>query len=299
VLVRLAQWSNDQLLPALTRMAVVVVRDQLGPALDRTQAFFAQLSTDAGTSSGQLAELVTTFQRWGTTLQTQLGPAIGPLLDGLRRIGVAVAPALHAAGELIIATFTRLGQVSTWLLQHLGPHLVPVVTAAWDTISTVISASFRAITGLFRSATALLRGDWDGAWAHLRDYATTVARGLLTVAKSFYDDLIPAAAIRRGLGAIQEVWGAGWRTLQRLASSVWTAVWTGATTAMTNLTLAVASGIQSAILWFASLRRGPATSPAWPMSPRTAHRGTCRSGSAGTERRLSCVPRRTRRGYGR
>jgi hypothetical protein len=251
VLVRVAAWSNDELLPALTRMAVVV-RHQLGPALDRVRTFFSGLSTGAGASSGQLAELVTTFQRWGTTLQTQLAPSIGPLLDGLRRIGVEVAPLLQAAGELIIAVFTRLGLISQRLLQHLGPHLVPFVTAAWDTISKVISTSFKVITELFRTFTALLRGDWDSAWQHLRDYATTVARGLLTVAKSFYGELIPAA-VRGGLGVIQEVWGAAWRTLQRTASGVWTAVWTGATTAITNLTLAVASGIQSALLWFASL----------------------------------------------
>lgn len=149
VLVRTANWANNELLPAMTSLAVVA-RDQLGPALDRVQGFFSQLSTGAGSSNGQLGELVATFERWATTLTTQLGPAVGPLLDGLRRIGVEVAPLLTAAGELIIATFTRLGQVSTWLLQHLGPSLVPVLTAAWDTISKVISASLQAITGLFQ-----------------------------------------------------------------------------------------------------------------------------------------------------
>lgn len=251
VLTQLAVFANEQLLPGLTRFGRFL-STELGPAIDQAAKFFQDLFSGAESGGSRLSGMVARFRDLGQTLVTQVRPAVGPVMEGLRRIAVEVAPLLRAAGQLIVAAFTRLAQVATWLADRIGPHLVPIVTAAWKVVSSIVATAVRGLTGIIKTLTALLRGDWRGAWRHAKQALSDAASGIASIAKAIFGDLIPA--LLRGVGAwISGAFSAAWRLAKEVVSDAASAIASAFRAGMDRLANTARSALTTVVGWFLRL----------------------------------------------
>lgn len=116
----------------------------------------------------------------------------------------------------LIAVFAEFAQV---LWDTFGQTILEYTSVVWNAIWTVIDAVLQIIKGTVSTWTALMQGDWKGAWTAIKD----ILNGLLNIMKSLVTVFLSAikAAIEAVLIIIKSVWSTAWNFVKDTLSAVW------------------------------------------------------------------------------
>jgi len=219
---------------AITAMSVQL-QTFLAPALARVQEAFMAMQPALSELSGPLAALQTAFLNLWTVAQ--------PILAGLAQaIGVGLAIAADLGINTLVATIEALPAVITAVVNN--------ITATINLISTTI-------TGMAALVTAVINGDWAGAW--------TAAEGILEGFATFFSETFfnfnaIADAVMKGLKSIVvdtlTDMGINIASIMAEISSQWNAIWDGMSKAIQPVLDTIDSlkkGIQNFQTWISGV----------------------------------------------
>jgi hypothetical protein len=82
--------------------------------------------------------------------------------------------------RFVVAVLGKLGQFAMWLARLLGPAILPILSA----FVQLLSGAFGVIGGIFDALTAILNGDFAGAWQALRGIVTSAISALLGILRT-------------------------------------------------------------------------------------------------------------------
>ena len=128
-----------------------VSEEKAGEFADSVNSFFVKIK------DGFMA-LVESAQTEGTWLNG--------IWTGLKDTGKALGDFLSALWDTLSAAFK-------WCVEQINTEGT-VLNGIWENIKTIISLAIDIIKGVIKTFTAVLRGDWSGAWAEIQKIAQSV-----------------------------------------------------------------------------------------------------------------------------
>lgn len=193
------------LLPLMT-LVFGFMNDTAIPAIEALVGAF----TAAGGGGGLAAKLglepiITIAQQIGATampvltaLSTQVLPPVGAALASLGQPLLAVATAVLG---LVAAVAGRL--------QPVVLALLPVVVTVFQGVVSVVKGALAVVSGVITTVTALIRGDWSGAWEGIKSTASAAVALVGTIVSAGVDNLsaIWSAGLDTVVGFIAELPG--------------------------------------------------------------------------------------------
>lgn len=240
-----AQWENLKatvgaaLLPVLTRL-LTTVNDNLVPAFEAASGFVSPLvdriralGSGAGASNGPLSAMASFFTG-------SLIPAVQSVITAYQNFYAAFIPIIQQVAAAIQAKWGQIGpQVQAiWssvqtiitsalsIVQSVVRIATGVVLAVWSrfgatltrfaansvgNLVTVLRGAFQVVEGIFKTVSAVLKGDWRGAWEGIK----TILRGALNVVKG---------ALSQGLNMLRSLASIGFGALKGIAKAALSAM---------------------------------------------------------------------------
>jgi murein DD-endopeptidase MepM/ murein hydrolase activator NlpD len=193
---KLANWAIDDLVPKLSK-AAGGVRKFLTPAIDAIDSLRNAMSGGTVGGDSWLSTSVGLMQNVGTVAKrTQsdvsgIGSAFARFWHVVRPILVAIGTAIistvrehmpelrqiwgsiqsiiHSAMQIVKRIVELTTKAISWIWSHFGHNIIAVLKAVLGTVIGVLSGAFKIIAGLFKLISAVLRGDWRGAWNAIKD----------------------------------------------------------------------------------------------------------------------------------
>jgi hypothetical protein len=111
-----------------------------------------------------------------------------------------------------IQTATR---VISFIWQHWGSNITTVVKTSFGLALTLLTDALKSLAGVLKFFTALMQGDWAGAWAGLKQSMDAQLHGIVAIATGIWKIL--RATTIAALGALwKEVataFGRAWQSL--------------------------------------------------------------------------------------
>ena len=105
----------------------------------------------------------------------------------LQQVGAALGPLVGAIGEMFGTLLNSwIMPFARYVLEVFGPaftDLGNIISAAFTLIGTVAAAFLDGLTGLFTTTTAILRGDWQGAWDAMGEWFATAVENILQIGR--------------------------------------------------------------------------------------------------------------------
>jgi TP901 family phage tail tape measure protein len=257
----LGAWVQTVAIPAVQAAMpawVQTIVANIQSVLPFVQQFADALRAGIG---GAIAAIVPLVQQFGAAFQSEL-PRIIALGSQMRAIWEQLAPVMEALKPIGIALAAVLGTLLVaqigFLLGALGglvgmftgilPGAIMVAQGTLMVIQGVIAAVSAVVQGMVAVVTALLQGDWAGAWraaeqtiAQFTAAVTQIMTGLWTIVVGIF-----TAAI----GAITGLIGGFVTTVTAYFQAIYTSV-TGSTLDLSNVVqdawAAVVEGVTSAV----------------------------------------------------
>lgn len=208
---RAFEWLRDTVLPAVIE-AFQRIAEKVGPMLSEAFAWISDVA---------LPKLVEAFE-W---------------------LSVRVAPVVQALGEFIAAYFQRNVETILWAADAISTavHAIaavfewlwPVIQRVWQTIAEQVDAAIRIISEVIRFVTAVIKGDWSGAWDAIKGIASAVWDGLVSIVRLGGDAIY--ALVSWVIGAIPGVFSAAWNAVTSALGSAWNLIYQGVKWQIDNL----------------------------------------------------------------
>lgn len=214
-----AQVLGGQLLPIATKL-ITLIAETAGPILAAVGPVIGQLVRVLGGALSPIlaqlpallapflnllsGQLLPTVARLATTLLTAAGPALAQIGRTFGELLKAVSPLLAALGELIG------GAVLPALLAILTPIISLVGRLASIFANVLASYVTNILVPALKTVTALLRGDFSGAWQHAKEYLKGFGKFFLGLVLKLGPWVARgiAAAVRWLAGLPQRAWDA-------------------------------------------------------------------------------------------
>jgi len=114
--------------------------------------------------------------------------------------------------------FRDVGDTARSLVDTFLEMIAPI-TAHWDAIKSVIKAALGVIADVIRAVMAIIRGDWDEAWGHIKSATSTVWDGIKAVVRAAIDAV--ADKLRGAMDSIKGAWSGAWDTMKEIVSGAW------------------------------------------------------------------------------
>ena len=162
----------------------------LGSAFGAVVRFAVPFLGIAGGIVGAVAAIAGAFVfAWQNS--EQFRNAVIAAFDGfvgmMKKIGEALGPLFAALGEFFgVLLNNHVVPFARYVLEVFGPaftDLGNIISAAFDLIGTVAAAFLDGLTGLFTTTTAILRGDWQGAWDAMGEWFATAVENILQIGR--------------------------------------------------------------------------------------------------------------------
>lgn len=213
----------------------------------------------------------TAFQPVVGIVQSQLLPALQPLMSALQNLGNAIMPIITAAIQTIAPVLSTLvsniGQTMSVIatavtpvinniaaliqavlpaiqsaFQIWGTYIQGVINAVFPFIQTVITSVMNVINAIITTALAAINGDWSGVWGGIQNIASNVWDGIKSIV---------SGAINAVSGVISSVLSG----ISGIFSSVWNGIKGAVSSAWSGITSAVSSGVSSMMNFITSIPR--------------------------------------------
>lgn len=211
----------------------------------------------------------TAFQPVVGIVQSQLLPALNPLMSALQNLGNAIMPVIMAAIQNIapvlstivsniMQTMSVVATAVTPVINNIasliqavlpaiqsafqiwGTYIQGVINAVFPYIQTVIETVMNVINAIISTILAAVQGDWDGVWNGIKDIASNVWNGIGNV-------------INAGVNLIKNLVSNALNFIGNIFSSAWNAVRGSVSAAWNGITSAVSSGVSSMMNFITSI----------------------------------------------
>lgn len=211
----------------------------------------------------------TAFQPVVGMVQSQLLPALTPLMSALQNIGNAIMPIITAAIQTIAPVLSTLvsniGQTMSVIatavtpvinniasliqavlpaiqsaFQICGTYIQGVINAVFPFIQTVVTSVMNVVNGIITTVLAAINGDWSGVWEGVQNIASSVWNGIQSIV---------SGAINAVSGVISSVLSG----ISGIFSSVWNGIKGAVSSAWSGITSAVSSGVSSMMNFITSI----------------------------------------------
>jgi tape measure domain-containing protein len=211
----------------------------------------------------------TAFQPVVGMVQSQLLPALQPLMSALQNLGNAIMPIITAAIQTIAPVLSTLvsniGQTMSVIatavtpvinniasliqavlpaiqsaFQIWGTYIQGVINAVFPFIQTVVTSVMNVINEIITTVLAAINGDWSGVWEGIQNIVSSVWNGIKSIV---------SGAINAVSGVISNVLNG----ISGIFSSVWNGIKGAVVSAWSGITSAVSSGVSSMMNFITSI----------------------------------------------
>lgn len=211
----------------------------------------------------------TAFQPVVEIVQSQLLPALQPLMSALQNLGSAIMPIIMTAIQTIapvlatvvsnvIQTMSVIATAVTpvinniaaliqavlpviqSLFQSWGSAIQGVINAVFPFIQTVVTSVMNVVNAIISTVLAAINGDWSGVWEGIQNIVSSVWDGIQNVV---------SGAINAVSGVISSVLNG----ISGIFSSVWNGIKGAVSGAWNGITSAVSSGVSSMMNFITSI----------------------------------------------
>lgn len=211
----------------------------------------------------------TAFQPVVGIVQSQLLPALQPLMSALQNLGNAVMPVITAAIQTVapvlatvvsnvmqtmsvIATtvtpvITNIAALIQAVLpviqsvfQSWGSAIQGVINAVFPFIQTVVTSVMNVINAIITTVLAAINGDWSGVWEGIQNIVSSVWDGIKSIVSSAINAV--SSVISSVLNGISGIFSSVWNGIRGAVSSAWS-----------GITSAVSSGVSSMMSFITSI----------------------------------------------
>lgn len=203
----------------------------------------------------------TAFQPVVEIVQSQLLPALQPLMSALQNLGNAIMPIITAAIQTIAPVLSTLmsniGQTMSVIatavtpvinniaaliqavlpaiqsaFQICGTYIQGVINAVFPFIQTIVTSVMNVVNAIISTVLAAINGDWSGVWEGIQNIVSSVWNGIQSIV---------SGAINAVSGVISSVLSG----ISGIFSSVWNGIKGAVSSAWRGITSAVSSGVSS------------------------------------------------------
>lgn len=211
----------------------------------------------------------TAFQPVVGMVQSQLLPALQPLMSALQNLGNAIMPIITAAIQTIAPVLSTLvsniGQTMSVIatavtpvinniaaliqavlpaiqsaFQIWGTYIQGVINAVFPFIQTVVTSVMNVVNAIISTVLAAINGDWSGVWEGIQNIVSSVWNGIQSIV---------SGAINAVSGVISSVLSG----ISGIFSSVWNGIKGAVSSAWRGITSAVSSGVSSMMNFITSI----------------------------------------------
>lgn len=211
----------------------------------------------------------TAFQPVVGMVQSQLLPALQPLMSALQNLGNAIMPIITAAIQTIAPVLSTLvsniGQTMSVIatavtpvinniaaliqavlpaiqsaFQIWGTYIQGVINAVFPFIQTVVTSVMNVVNAIISTVLAAINGDWSGVWEGIQNIVSSVWNGIQSIV---------SGAINAVSGVISSVLSG----ISGIFSSVWNGIKGAVSSAWSGITSAVSSGVSSMMNFITSI----------------------------------------------
>lgn len=211
----------------------------------------------------------TAFQPVVEIVQSQLLPALQPLMSALQNLGNAIMPIITAAIQTIAPVLSTLvsniGQTMSVIatavtpvinniasliqavlpaiqsaFQIWGTYIQGVINAVFPFIQTVVTSVMNVVNAIISTVLAAINGDWSGVWEGIQNIVSSVWNGIQSIV---------SGAINAVSGVISSVLSG----ISGIFSSVWNGINGAVSSAWSGITSAVSSGVSSMMNFITSI----------------------------------------------
>lgn len=211
----------------------------------------------------------TAFQPVVGMVQSQLLPALQPLMSALQNLGNAIMPIITAAIQTIAPVLSTLvsniGQTMSVIatavtpvinniasliqtvlpaiqsaFQIWGTYIQGVINAVFPFIQTVVTSVMNVVNAIISTVLAAINGDWSGVWEGIQNIVSSVWNGIQSIV---------SGAINAVSGVISSVLSG----ISGIFSSVWNGIKGAVSSAWRGITSAVSSGVSSMMKFITSI----------------------------------------------
>lgn len=251
-----------------------------GPLTSGISMLAQRISGLSGVFTGLVQTIGPILSQIGTTFQTafqpvvgmvqsQLLPALKPLMGALQNLGNAIMPIITAAIQTIAPVLSTLvsniGQTMSVIttavtpvvnniasliqtvlpaiqsaFQIWGTYIQGVINAVFPFIQTVVTSVMNVVNAIISTVLAAINGDWSGVWEGLQNIVSSVWNGIQSIV---------SGAINAVAGVISSVLNG----ISGIFSSVWNGVKGAVGNAWSGITSAVSSGVSSMMNFITSI----------------------------------------------
>lgn len=211
----------------------------------------------------------TAFQPVVGMVQSQLLPALKPLMSALQNLGNAVMPVIMAAIQTIAPVLStivsNIGQTMSVIatavtpvinniaaliqtvlpviqsaFQSWGSTIQGVINAVFPFIQTIVTSVMNVVNAIITTVLAAINGDWSGVWNGIQNIVSSVWNGIQSIV---------SGAINAVSGVISSVLSG----ISGIFSSVWNGIKGAVSSAWSGITSAVSSGVSSMMNFITSI----------------------------------------------
>lgn len=211
----------------------------------------------------------TAFQPVVEIVQSQLLPALQPLMSALQNLGSAImpiimtaiqtiAPVLTTVVSNIVQTMSVIATAVTPVINNIaaliqavlpaiqsafqiwGTYIQGVINAVFPFIQTVITSVMNVINAIITTVLAAINGDWSGVWEGIQNIASSVWNGIQSIV---------SGAINAVSGIISSVLNG----ISGIFSNVWNGIKGAVSSAWSGITSTVSSGVSSMMNFITSI----------------------------------------------
>lgn len=272
--------SMGNLKASVVGVGTTILDQFKGPLTSGTNMLAQGISGLSGVFTGLVQTIGPILSQIGTTFQTafqpvvgmvqsQLLPALQPLMSALQNLGNAIMPIIMAAIQTIapvlstlvshiVQTMSVIATAVTPVInniaaliqavlpaiqsafQILGTYIQGVINAVFPFIQTVITSVMNVINAIISTVLAAINGDWSGVWEGIQNIVSSVWNGIKSIV---------SGAINAVSGVISSVLSG----ISGIFSSVWNGIKGAVSSAWSGITSAVSSGVSSMMNFITSI----------------------------------------------
>lgn len=211
----------------------------------------------------------TAFQPVVGVVQSQLLPALQPLMGALQNLGNAIMPVIMAAIQAIapvlanivsniMQTMSVVATAVTPVINNIasliqavlpviqsafqswGSAIQGVINAVFPFIQTVVTSVMDVVNAIISTVLAAINGDWSGVWEGIKNIASSVWNGIKSIVSSGINAV--SGIVSSVLNAISGIFGNVWNGIKGAVSAAWN-----------GITSAVSSGVSSMMSFITSI----------------------------------------------
>lgn len=211
----------------------------------------------------------TAFQPVVGMMQSQLLPALQPLMSALQNLGNAIMPIITAAIQTIapvlttlvsniVQTMSVIATAVTPVINNIasliqavlpaiqsafqiwGTYIQGVINAVFPFIQTIVTSVMNVVNAIITTVLAAINGDWSGVWEGIQNIVSSVWNGIQSIV---------SGAINAVSGVISSVLSG----ISGIFSSVWNGIKGAVSSAWSGITSAVSSGVSSMMNFITSI----------------------------------------------